>query len=106
MKKIVTFRQNSTIVIKGARYKIKWKKNLRDDSDNECLGLHDCENKTISLSKDMDVCDYVPVFLHEMFHAYLFECNIREGINLAVEEIIVEASARAIDLHFDLSWKK
>lgn len=76
------------------------------ENKEECYGLHDPEKRLILLSKDMKPKEYVPVFLHELFHAYMYECGIREGIPIAIEEIIVDALALAVDIHFDLSWKK
>lgn len=106
MRKIKTsFKFKRSIPIKGARYKIKMVKDLKDDDNKACWGLHDHIGKVISIEKSLDDKEKVQTLLHEIFHAYLFECNIREGLDSQLEEAIVESLAQCVDLHFELKWK-
>lgn len=105
MKNDIKIRSGEKISVKGAEYTIKWKQKIIDEGI-VCWGLHDSEKKLILLSKELPKKEILSVFLHELFHAYLFECNIREGLSGSLEEVVVECLSKAIDFHFDLLWKE
>lgn len=104
MAKQFKLTNNKKIMIKGAEYTIKLRKKVMLGKQ-ECWGLHDSEKKLITIQKGLPKGETLPVFLHELFHAYIFECNIREGLDSSLEEIIVECLAHCIDQEFELEWK-
>jgi len=106
MSEKIRFRLPESIKIKGKKYKLKHVKNLKDDDGKPCMGLHDHENKVISIDKLVIGSEKRQTLLHEFFHAYLYECNIREGLDSQLEEVIVEALSQGIEEHFDIKWKK
>ena len=107
MKKDKSFiRFKKTILIKGEEYTIKQVAKLKDDDGVEVDGLHDHIEKTISLNKNQTPKAKRTTFLHEFYHAYLYECHLREGLDSQMEEAIVEACSQATERHFDLTWKK
>lgn len=99
------FKLRSSVVIKGARYKIIKKKYLKDDDGVICDGLHDHVKKIIYIRKGIEPEIMRKTFYHEFFHAYLFECNVREGLDAQLEEVIVETLSQAMDNHFTVSWR-
>lgn len=94
------------LVIKGTRYKVILGSKLFDDDGREADGLFDPEKKTISIHKNLTLKKAKEVFLHELLHAYFYECNLREGIDTQLEEVIVETAAQGILKHFDVVWRK
>jgi len=99
------FKLKSSIMIKGSRYKIKNRKYLKDDDGALCDGLHDHINKIIYVRSGLDGAELRKTFFHEFFHAYLFECHIREGLDTQLEEVIVETLSQALDNNFIVKWR-
>jgi len=102
---MLKFISKGSIMVKGARYKIIYKKSIKDDDGVICDGLHDHIKKTIYVSSGLNGADLRKTFLHEFFHAYLFECNVREGLDTQLEEVIVETLSQAMDDHFLIKWR-
>lgn len=100
------FRLPKTAVVKGATYKIIIQKDVIDDDGKACMGLHCHEEKEILIDKNMTAKEKRTTFLHELFHAYCYECNIREGLDSQMEEVLVETIAQAVELHFEFLWKR
>ena len=100
------FRLPKTVVVKGAKYKVIVTPNVVDDDGKPCMGLHDHDSKEILIDKNMTAKEKRTTFLHELFHAYCYECNIREGLDSQMEEVLVETIAQAVELHFEFLWKK
>ena len=94
-----------SIIIKGTKYKVVKVKNLKDDDGNECQGLHDHVLKVISIDSALRGANRRKTFLHELAHAYLYECHIREGLDGQLEEVIIEIIVNAFDKHFDIRWR-
>lgn len=94
------------VSIKGINYKVLIVEKLKDDDGDFCDGLHDHSKKVIYIDKSTKGATRRKTFLHEMFHAYIYECNIREGLQETLEEVIVETMAQATDEQFFLEWKK
>jgi hypothetical protein len=98
----------SSLNIKGADWKIVLKERLFDEGD-EIRGLCDFEEKTIYISvqghkttKSMHA-----TFLHELFHAVLFENALDQtDLDRNLHEIIVESLSRFMLDTFSLSLKK
>ena len=93
------------IVVKGVEYKISLDNYLRDDDGKLCSGLHDHERKVIHIDKNMGIEEKRQTFIHELFHAYLHECHVNEGIDSQLEEAIVESLSQSITKSFVLNWK-
>ena len=102
---MIRFRIPSTLKIKGKTYKVKLVKDLKDDGV-EVLGLHDHENQVISINSCTKGRERRQVFFHEYFHAYIYECGLREGIDSQMEEVIVDALAQSLEENgFDTRYK-
>lgn len=99
------FAGKTSLMIKGARYKIVYKKFLKDDDGVICDGLHDHIKKIIYVRSVLKGAELRKTFLHEFFHAYLFECNVREGLDTQLEEVIVETLSQATDDNFIIKWR-
>lgn len=95
-----------SIDVKGVNYKIKIVKNLKDDDGKICLGLHDHDGKIISINATCKGAEKKKTFLHEMAHAYIYECHAREGLDSQMEEVLVEILVNAFDNEFDIRWRK
>lgn len=103
-KSFVRFRES--ISVKGVEYQIIQMKDVKDDDGNIVAGLHDHVNKIIYFDIEMTTDEKRQTFLHEFFHAYLYECHIREGLDGQLEETIVEALSQAMVKEFVIRWKK
>jgi Zn-dependent peptidase ImmA (M78 family) len=103
----ISFKLPKTVEVKGETYKVKRKKNLKDDDGHECDGLHDHINKEILIcSAIKDDKTLLLTFLHELNHAYMEECHLREGLSRQMEEAVAECIAQGIVKHFDLTLKE
>jgi Zn-dependent peptidase ImmA (M78 family) len=93
-------------MVKGVEYSIKRKKGLKYER-NEIMGLHDHIRKTIWIESSIKQPHMLRVtLLHELFHAYLHQCGIGEGLDVQLEEVIVDMLAQCVDKHFSIDWKK
>ncbi len=98
------FKLPQSITVKGEKYKVKQVIGLKVYG-NEVMGLHDQVNKEILINKKMTKKEKRVTFLHELFHAYCFECNIREGLDSQLEEVLVETISQAVEKHFAICMK-
>jgi len=99
------FRLPRTIIVKGVEYKIRQKKDLTYKG-KEIYGLHDHIRNTISINSSIKKPkDRRITMIHELFHAYLHQCGICEGIDEQLEEVIVDLFAVAMEKHFEINWK-
>jgi len=102
---IKRFRLPRKVTIKGAEYSIRQKKKLVYKGV-EISGLHDHINKVIWISSSIKKPEVKRItLLHEMFHAYLHMCGVCEGLDVQLEEVIVDLLATAVDKHFVIAWK-
>ena len=62
-----------SIIIKGCPYKI-----IFFDEDCDYLGLTSTRNKTIRIHNGLVKRDLERIILHELLHAYFFECGLQE----------------------------
>lgn len=100
-----SFSLKKQINVKGTDYKIIRKKNPKDDDGKIVLGLFDPEAKTITIATGLAIEIVRQTFIHELFHAYIYECHLREGIDTQLEEVIVEALTQAIEEKFHIKWR-
>ena len=99
------FRLRKSITILGTKYKIIQTPDLKDEDGNLCMGLHDHIKKVILIDAKLPLAEKRQTFLHELFHAYLFEAYVREGLDTQLEEVIVEMLSQTIEKHFNIEWK-
>lgn len=93
--------------IKGNIWQVKHRWNLRL-GDVPVSGLCDLEARTIWLDKALTKPEKPRVFLHELFHALVYECHLSGvdgGINEIAEEVLADGIAFFLDLSFSLRWK-
>jgi len=102
---VIRFRMPPHVTVKGVKYKVKLVNGLKYKGE-EVLGLHDHENRTISVCSSAKGRLRRQTFVHELFHAYIYECNIREGLDSQLEEVIVDLLSAALEENnLDLRWK-
>ena len=81
----------TSIKIKGKRWQIKHKWNLKDDGHNGVDGLCDYKLKIIYLDRSLVKADKEATLLHEIFHAIIYEVGLHQtSLEDDVEELIVE----------------
>lgn len=99
------FHLKRSIPIKGVRYKITQIKQPRTE-DGDCMGYTHTEKQKIVLERGLKDPVLKRTLIHEMVHAYLFECNVSEALTAEMEEVIAETISGMIEDHFDISWLK
>lgn len=89
------FKIPKKVLIKGHLWKIRKLKKVIHEDGEECRGIADHSNRTITIEKGMPAQEELSVFLHEMIHAALAEAHLHEGSGLSgqVEEIVCDAVA-------------
>lgn len=83
----------SSIMIKGNKWFVKVKKNLKLDDDS-VNGLCDPDVNTIFLDSELKDTERLRVYLHELVHAILHDAHIsghKGGVDGIVEEVICDA---------------
>ncbi|MDH5106310.1 hypothetical protein OQI89_10650 [Lentilactobacillus diolivorans] len=73
-------KQISDVNIAGIKYRIKWAKNLEDDSQ-PCWGLTNYQQATITIRKGLSPQKSRQTLIHEMVHAMLHEAGIDDLCN-------------------------
>lgn len=97
----------SSIIISGQSWKILLKERLFDDGV-EIRGLCDFDEKTISIGigAHKNAKSIQATFLHELFHAVLFEnCLDQTDLDRNLHEIIVESLSRFLLDKFSIRFK-
>jgi Zn-dependent peptidase ImmA (M78 family) len=80
----------NSLHVKGRKYSVRYKWNLRDDNGHPCDGLCDREKKIIYLDHSLKGDKKDRAFVHELLHALFTELNISGTIlNEDNEEHIV-----------------
>lgn len=80
----------TSIKIKGKRWKITHKWNLKDEGI-KCDGLCSYDERIIYLDRSLLKEDKVPTLLHEIYHALIYEIGLHQtSLSLDVEEMLVE----------------
>jgi hypothetical protein len=83
------------IVINGDEWKIRSKKNLKDDKGNACYGLCEFSSKTIFIDSGIkNKKDFIGTLIHEVIHGVLF------SVHIELDPIIEEAIAANIEKVF------
>lgn len=91
------------IKIKDKSWCIKMVKSLKDDDNNEVYGLCDFQKRTIQITKGLDKTLEAHTFLHEFFHACLYELHV--DINREIEEVIVDGISAIMSETFHVQSK-
>lgn len=99
------FKLRTSITVKGVRYRIRKVKKLKNDRGEDIQGLYDPDKKVIRILAGATPKIDRQTFLHELAHAYLYECNIREGLDSQLEEVVIETIVLGFDKHFSINWK-
>lgn len=93
-----------SLEIKGKKWTVEYKWNLRDEDGKAMDGLCLTKEKKIQIDRSLSKEDKWDTFLHELTHAQLFEAHL--DLPLEVEEIICEANVDLLKTHFNLRWKR
>lgn len=93
--------------LKGKVWKVRYKSSLQFGG-GACDGLCSFSNRTIYINKDLPKADRQATFLHELFHALIFEAHIAPNARFSegVEEVLCEAFADVMCTLFTLKWKR
>lgn len=93
--------------LKGKVWKVRYKPRLNFEGV-PCDGLCSFDTRTITINKDLSKADRINTFLHELFHAIIFEAHINRGTRFTegLEEVLCDAFADALTTLFSVSWKK
>lgn len=86
-----------TFRLKGKRWKVVTEPDLEEDG-YECDGLCDTDARIIYLNSDLTPKKRWGIFLHEYFHAVVFEAHIPTGGEWEsnMEDILAEAFRDAV----------
>lgn len=79
-----------SILVKGKRWKVAYKWNLKDDHENPCDGVCDTTNRTIFLDRALPKTERPQTFLHELIHAVVYELHLNTSFPDEVEEVLAE----------------
>lgn len=82
------------IDILGTKYTVQYR--VRVDSDNSD-GLCDHKNRKILLNKFLTKEEKTQVFLHECFHAVLWEAGISRSLDENLEECTVDSLSKWVN---------
>lgn len=95
--------------IKGNKWKVVRKKDLKHEDGDECLGLADPEIKTIFLESSLKDLQLELTFWHEYGHAMMSEAgivNTTNGVPPLAEEIMCDLIAEAFTKDKDVKFKR
>lgn len=93
MKRISKFQK--TILVRGSKWKVRIKENLRDTDGTPCLGLCDSEKKLILIEKNLPKNIFIEVLLHEYLHSVWFETGMDDTEqNDILEHILINPIAK------------
>lgn len=93
----------SSLLVFGKRVKIKYQKNLIEDS--EANGEYDKEKHIIVLDSSLKGEMFLLTLLHEGIHAVCERTGIRQAIDDGVEEIICENISMFLNENFNIKTK-
>lgn len=80
--------------------------NVIDDPSNEDCGEFDGdETITVNLAKNNEA-ELIHSLIHEIGHAMFVRSGLRQGLPVAIEEVVVQNMATVITELFDLKFKK
>jgi Zn-dependent peptidase ImmA (M78 family) len=93
--------------LKGKVWRVKYKPNL-SFGDTPCDGLCNFGKRTIYLERSLPKDARQATFLHELFHALIFEAHVAPGTRFSegVEEVLCEAFADVMTTMFTLKWRR
>jgi Zn-dependent peptidase ImmA (M78 family) len=93
--------------LKGKMWRVRYKAALQFEGV-ACDGLCNYSNRTITINQDLSKKERQDTFLHELFHAIIFEAHINRGTKFTegLEEILCDAFADALTTLFNVRWRK
>jgi hypothetical protein len=96
-----------TFLLKGKRWKVLRPKVIKVDGE-VCDGLCSWHTRTIRICSDLPQREAWNVFLHELFHAVLFEAHINRGARFSegLEDVICDAFTDVIASLFSVKLKR
>ena len=95
-----------SILVHGKEWCVKYGQNLKHEG-HDAYGLCEYESRTIWICRDVDKSERPLIFLHEIFHAILYEVGVHEtSINDDIEEIIVGNLSEYVMENFTLNLKR
>jgi hypothetical protein len=92
-----------SLMIKGERWSIRHKNNVEDDEHNKCYGICNFEDRVIYLEKGMSKELEAETFIHEVFHAVLYEMHM--NLDREIEEQVIDGLSYAVVNMFDVNIK-
>lgn len=96
-----------SIDVYGKKWSIKYRWNPKDDDGNHALGLCVYDSREIIIDQGSKKEERLPIFLHELFHAIIYELKLRQtSLTSDVEEIIVDNFAEYLNENFCIKIKK
>lgn len=97
----------NSFMLKGKRWKILRPKVIKQDGVL-CDGLCSWHTRTIRISADLNKREAVHTFLHELFHAVVYEAHIGPGSNFndELEDVLAEAFVDVLKSLFTIKLKR
>lgn len=93
--------------LKGKTWRIRFVDSIKD-SGMDCLGICHCDRRLIEIVKGLPPKKLKATFLHELFHAVIFEAHINYGTKFGagIEEVLCDAFEDALSTCFVLKFKR
>lgn len=95
-----------SILIKGKRWKVNYKWNLRDDDNHPCDGLCEYKIRTIWIDRALPKAERPQTFLHEIIHALIYELHLNTSLPSEVEEVLAEGISQYLFEIFNMRLKR
>lgn len=90
--------------IKGKEWKLKSKKNIVDEDNNQCLGLCDYETRILYYEPTKDKEVEIEIIVHETLHAALHEIGL--DIGRVADEMLVSNLTEILMDNFKIRLRK
>lgn len=93
--------------LKGKTWTVKQQVGLELDGF-VCTGLCDLEKRTIYVEKTLGPKAKKAAFLHELFHAVIYEAHINPGTKFGsgLEEVLCDAFTDVVQSCLTVKWKR
>jgi Zn-dependent peptidase ImmA (M78 family) len=88
-------------------WSIRYEEDIKNDNGNDCYGLCVPETRLILIDAELKGEKLKKTFLHELFHALVYEYSINQAdLSADVEEIINDVYANFLGDNFYVTPKK
>lgn len=93
--------------LKGKRWKVIRPRTIKEDGE-VCDGLCSWHTRTIRISSDLSKREAFDVFLHELFHAVVFEAHVNRGAKFSegLEDVMCDAFVDVMKSLFKVQLRK